>query len=132
MQMMLEPDEWGEITESAPTIRPYMDERLSTHQHLYEEFVGDLLAAGMISFTNEPLDIVTPFFVGKKDGILRRVWDCRVPNRRFRKSLPQALGTGRSWGRLSLEGSDKHDQQLYVAQAGVENYFYYLRNYPPL
>eukprot|EP00973_Karenia_brevis_P016640 2278975-Karenia_brevis.AAC.1 len=112
--MMLDADEWGAVTESEPPVRPYMDEKLAASPKLYFEFISDLYGAGMLDFTDEPLDIVTPFFVGKKDGNLRLVWDCRVPNRRFKKSPAQALGTGRAWSRLSLpDGPTGRETHLY-------------------
>eukprot|EP00973_Karenia_brevis_P093521 12417693-Karenia_brevis.AAC.1 len=66
--MLLSPEEWGRVVESSPSIKPYMDERLASDPELYYEFVADIFAAGMIGFTAQALDIVTPFFVKKKDG----------------------------------------------------------------
>ena len=86
--MQLSHDEWGEVCEAGEGFQPYMDTRLSQHVDLYFEFVGDLFNGGMLSFTDDPSEIVTPFFVGKKDGPLRLVWDCRVANRRFRRPPP--------------------------------------------
>eukprot|EP00973_Karenia_brevis_P034783 4799597-Karenia_brevis.AAC.1 len=68
-----------------------MDERLANDHELYYEFVSDIFAAGMIGFTADALDIVTPFFVKKKDGMQRLVWDARVPNRRFQRAPPMAM-----------------------------------------
>ncbi|CAE7708857.1 AMY1.1 [Symbiodinium sp. CCMP2592] len=65
--MLLNSDEWGEKIESHEGFSPYMDEVLKKDPAQYSVFVKDLADAGMISFTSEPKDLVTPFFVIKKN-----------------------------------------------------------------
>lgn len=60
---------WDSIVSSLPPITPSMDEKLRSDLDLYGSFVYHLCDAGMIGFTDQPLDLVTPFFVEKKDGL---------------------------------------------------------------
>lgn len=64
--MMLSEDEWGLICEHGNNFQPYMDEILQTDDIKYQQFVHDLYEKGMIEFTDTPQDMVTPFFVKKK------------------------------------------------------------------
>ena len=59
--MMLSEEEWGRVVEKGDFFRPYMDAKLQESDQEYQSFVKDLFDAGMIAFTSEPLDIVTPF-----------------------------------------------------------------------
>eukprot|EP00959_Pyramimonas_sp_CCMP1952_P309430 6475428-Pyramimonas_sp.AAC.1 len=122
--MLRSADEWDQIVETEPPIAPCMDDYLRRHQGAYITSVGDLVAAGNLK------DIVTPFFVAKKNGQQRLVWDARVPNRRFRHAPPQSMGTSAACGRIDLgcvaDDSGKFKDTLYCAQADIRNYFYML------
>ena len=111
---------WSHILETEPPIMPYMDVRLRSDLLLYEKFVERLHDAGMIAFTDRPLDLVTPLFVEKKGGRLRLVWDCRSCNRRFRASDPMSMPSGTTWAAIELQ---KHEK-LYTAQSDVKDFFY--------
>jgi hypothetical protein len=115
-------EDWGNLCERSDPVRPYMDTRLRSNVALYESFVADLWDRNMIKFTTQPADIVTPFFVKKKDGRQRLVWDCRVPNRRFRDPPPLATATGATWATLQYPDSSS----LFVAQSDLKDYFYHL------
>ncbi|CAK0853015.1 unnamed protein product, partial [Prorocentrum cordatum] len=123
-RMLRSADEWDQIVETEPPIAPCMDDYLRRHQGAYITSVGDLVAAGNLK------DIVTPFFVAKKNGQQRLVWDARVPNRRFRHAPPQSMGTSAACGRIDLgcvaDDSGKFKDTLYCAQADIRNYFYML------
>ena len=121
--MMLSEDEWGQIIEKGDTFKPYMDVKLQHSSQEYELFVKTLFEAGMIDFTSEPQDLVTPFFVAKKDGRQRLILDCRGVNRRFRAPPSMSLAAGYTWSHLQLPS----DKQLYVAQSDIKDYFYHLR-----
>ena len=83
--MLWDEAQWGLISEQEHHIRPYMDEVLRSSVEAYHQFAKQIYDANMICFTTRPTDIVTPFFVGKKDGVsLRLIWDTRIANRRFR------------------------------------------------
>ena len=76
----------------------------------------------MLSFTVEPQDLVTPFFVTKKNKRLRFILDCRGVNRRFKKPPSLALAAGSTWSQVVIpEG-----QELFVAQSDIKDYFYSL------
>ncbi|CAK0877082.1 unnamed protein product, partial [Prorocentrum cordatum] len=128
--MMKTPDEWSRVLDSEPPVTPYMDEVLKRDPVAYRTFIGDLVKANMLGFTHRPKDLVTPFFVAKKSGAQRLVWDARVPNRRFRDPPPLAMGTSAAYGRLQLPDDRKEDgsfnTKLFCAQADVRNYFYAL------
>ena len=120
--MLLGEDEWGLVVEKQRGFRPYMDEKLRTQPELYHRFVGDLFRAGMLKFSTKPKDLVTPFFVAKKDGRQRLIMDCRGVNMRFRPPPGVALAAGYSWSQLQLGSKDK----LHVAQSDIKDYFYAL------
>ena len=120
--MMLSEEEWGYEVEKGNQVRPYMDERLQQDPELYRQFIKDLADKGVISFTNRPIEMVTPFCVNKKNGKLRLILDCRPVNARFKKPPPLALGAGTSWSQLGLpEG-----KALFLAQSDIKDYFYSL------
>ena len=85
-------------------------------------FVKDLYVSGLLRFTVDPLDFVTPFFVTKKDGRLRLVWDCRGSNRRFKKCSKLRVASGAKWSEFQLGAKES----LYVAQSDIPNFFYAL------
>ena len=120
--MMLDEEEWGHVVEQGDFVRPYMDSRLQHDPVLYGQFVKDLYEKGMLSFTAQPLEIVPPFFVRKKNGRLRLILDCRAVNLRFKRPPPLALGAGTSWAQVSLPVGEK----LFVAQSDIKDYFYSL------
>lgn len=120
--MLLSMEEWGQVCEQNQPIKTYMDVKLQSDLDAYTMFVHDLFLKGMIEFTNNPKDVVAPFFVKKKDGRQRMVLDCRAVNRRFRQPPPVALAAGYSWTRLELPEHSK----LYVAQSDIKDYFYSL------
>ena len=120
--MLLSMEEWGQVCEQNQPIKTYMDVKLQSDLGAYAMFVHDLFLKGMIEFTNNPKDVVAPFFVKKKDGRQRMVLDCRAVNRRFRQPPPVALAAGYSWTRLELPEHSK----LYVAQSDIKDYFYSL------
>ena len=107
------------LLEEEPKMVPYMDVRLRSDLLLHEKFVERLHDAGMIAFTDRPLDLVTPFFVEKKGGLLRLVWDCRSCNRRFRASDPMSMPSGTTWAAIELQ---KHEK-LHTAQSDVKDFF---------
>ena len=126
--MMVSEEMWGEIIEHGDTFRPYMDKILQKDASLYRVFIMDLFEKGMIDFTDRPQDLVTPFFVRKKNGKLRFILDCRGVNRRFKPPPPIALAAGSTWSQVVVPES----QNLYVAQSDIRDYFFSLELPPDL
>ena len=120
--MMLNEDEWGKICEHGNNFKPYMDEILQKDRIKYRQFVHDLYDKGMSEFTDTPQDMVTPFFVKKKDGRQRFILDCRGVNKRFQAPPPLALAAGSSWSQVVVP----KDEILYCAQSDIKDYFYSL------
>ena len=97
-----------------------MDERLAKDVKLYEDFVVGLWASNVLGLTDSPLEMNAPFFVTKKDGTLRMVWDCQVANSAFRKPPTLNQPSGASWARLRRPGP-RHfpDAKLWTAKLDV-------------
>ena len=60
------------------------------------------------------------FFVAKKNGDLRIVWDCRRANMAFRTPPPVDLGSADSLSHLEVGPHER----IFVGAADVENCFY--------
>ena len=87
-RMMIDEQEHGHQCENGKMVVPYMDTVLAGNATEYANFLHRLGQSGMITFTLRPKDLITPFFVKKKSGQLRVVWDCRGVNARFRSCPP--------------------------------------------
>lgn len=121
--MMLSEEEWGSVVEHGDVIKPYMDVKLQQSPEEYQHFVKKLYDVGMLRFTCSPQDLVTPFFVSKKDGRLRLILDCRGVNRRFRPPPTMSLAAGYTWSHLQLP----KNKTLFIAQSDIKDYFYSLK-----
>eukprot|EP00971_Amphidinium_carterae_P077475 1530566-Amphidinium_carterae.1 len=71
-----------------------MDPVLAKSSEKYLQFVRTLLNAGLLTFGRRCQEHVTPFFVPKKSGALRIVWDCRIMNLRFKPPPEMPMATG--------------------------------------
>ena len=109
--------------------RCYSDPKL-LQPKVYEGFIRRLLEAGVVELSLEkPTELVEAFFVGKKDGRLRLVIDCRRSNEWFCKPDKVNLCTVEALSRIDL-----HDASagLYVATADLKDAFYHLELPLPL
>ena len=121
--MMISADEWGAKIESGSVVQPYMDTILKNDPGKYVQFIHKLYLGGMLSFTDRPQDLITPFFVAKKSGKLRLVLDCRGVNQRFKQPPSMMMAAGASWSQVEVPDNET----LYVAQSDITDYFYSLR-----
>eukprot|EP00971_Amphidinium_carterae_P074884 1479868-Amphidinium_carterae.1 len=78
--------------------------------------------AGLLTFGTSCQERITPFFVPKKSGQLRIVWDCRIMNLRFKPPPEMPMATGAVLAEVSY---DKEDQ-LWGALSDIPNFFYWL------
>ena len=70
---------------STEAVKLYTDAVLKNSKNAMKGFVVQLLKCGLIGACSDNLGTVTPFFVKKKDGRQRLVWDCREVNRQFKR-----------------------------------------------
>ena len=81
--MLRSREEFAELEDHGPPIKPYMDEVLKRSSAKYLGFVLLLKERGLVSFTRDHGESVTCFFVKKKNNMLRLVIDARRTNRRL-------------------------------------------------
>lgn len=91
---------------------------------IYGQFVHRLVEADLVELVDEPpTEMVEAFFVGKKDGRLRMVIDCRRSNCWFREPDRTRLCTAEALSRIELdEGS-----VLHVSTADLKDAFYHFQ-----
>eukprot|EP00438_Fugacium_kawagutii_P028256 Skav200691 [mRNA] locus=scaffold6391:1205:6504:+ [translate_table: standard] len=86
----------------------------------YASFIKKLLNLGMLDLSlEEPCEKTGMFFVKKKGGKQRLIFDCRRSNCHFTTPEPIRLATGDSIGRLETSRTP-----LYMASADLQNAFY--------
>ncbi len=99
----------------------YSDPRLRDPK-IYKGFVRRLLDADLVELTTEPnKEIIEMFFVGKKDGRLRMVADCRRSNMWFAEPDRVTLATAESLSRIELEPGST----LHISTADLKDAFYH-------
>lgn len=85
-------------------------------------FVKRLRDADLVEFTLEPgVERIECFFVGKKDGRIRMVIDCRRANCWFHHPDKVHLCTAEALSRIQLD----EGQSLYVSTADLKDAFYH-------
>lgn len=76
--------------------KPYHDTALSKSKSLRLEFFKHLFACGILGFTRNAKEFVSPFFVKKKKNRQRLVWDCRRSNAHFARPPKPDMGAAES------------------------------------
>ena len=101
-------------------VRPYMDSVLRRSKRQYGEFVKELSRRGLVRFRRctSTSFTVGVFFVVKKTGQLRIVFDTRLANCDFIPAASTRLPSAASFASLEGEGA------LFGATADVANAFY--------
>ena len=64
-------------------VHPYLDADFRNNPDVYDAFIAELVRLGLVGWTHQAREKVTPFFVEKKSKQLRVVWDCRRSNAHF-------------------------------------------------
>ncbi|OLP86116.1 Gag-Pro-Pol polyprotein [Symbiodinium microadriaticum] len=119
---LLNQDEARRRLSQAGVVRCYSDPKL-LEPRTYSKFVARLFDSGLIEMSlEEPTEKVEIFFVGKKDGRLRMVVDCRRSNQWFCPPDKVSLATADVLSRIDL--SDKVGD-LHVATADLKDAFYH-------
>ena len=103
--------------------QPYCDPCLRIPQ-TYRQFVQRLIDADLVELVDKPpIEVVEPFFVGKKDGRLRMVIDCRRSNCWFHPPDHTPLCTAEALSRIDLDEGD----QLFISTADLKDAFYHFQ-----
>lgn len=106
----------------------YSDPKLREHR-TYKRFISRLVDADILELSLEPnKEQVEMFFVGKKDGRLRMVCDCRRSNQFFREPDKVRLATAESLTRVELD----QGSELHIATANLKDAFYHFQLPSPL
>ena len=74
----------------------------------------------MVDTARTTLGTMPPFFVRKKDGRIRVIFDAREVNQHFAVPDKPALGSPSAFGDIIIP----RDSQLYFALSDIKDYFY--------
>ena len=120
--MLRDPNEADEIRQRAELRRPHCDKELLKSPKVYGDFLNRLADAGMVRFERAERreGVLGVFFVHKKSGQQRIIFDTRILNSQFvdppRAQLPLAAA-------LSVVEIGP-GEQLYIASGDISNAFY--------
>ena len=120
-EMMLGDEERGAVIERGFHRDCFVDPVLEGDANQYHQFVSDLYRCHLVGFTTKPKVQVGVFVVTKKAGRQRLIVDARRTNKLFRTPPLTLLGSSDCWSRVEL------DQDMFVAQEDVKDFFYRLR-----
>ena len=100
---------------SSSVLRPFSDRVLIGSRRRYARFLRHLQSAGMLGWSTTAPTTVGVFFVRKKTGQLRIIFDTRKVNLAFEAPESTRLPTAGSFACLELQGDD----QLHFADCDV-------------
>jgi len=113
-----------EDTSSKKVKKAYCDPALFRNTSVYADFLRRLDAGGMLHWVpaHSRRGVLGVFFVAKKDGSLRLIFDTRILNHDFIDPPHTALPSGAAFSSLEVErGSD-----FYFGSFDIRNAFYVL------
>lgn len=120
---VLRPDEARKNLRDTGLRQAYSDPHLREPK-TYRSFIRRLLDADIIELcATHSIEKVEMFFVGKKDGRLRMVCDCRRSNCHFAKPEKVRLCTAETLTRIELPP----DSCLHIATADLKDAFYHFQ-----
>ncbi|CAK0859145.1 unnamed protein product, partial [Prorocentrum cordatum] len=123
-QMLRPPREAEELMATACPRGAYCDQGLVGDPRTYAEFLGKLYGKGMVHFSAavDAKGTVGAFFVPKKSGAQRVIFDTRIANC-FLKAPPKTrLPTAAAWSAVEAPASG-----VFVATADLECAFYHMK-----
>ena len=105
-------------------VRQAYSDPLLRDPRIYQQFVKRLLSADLVELVDEPpTEMVEAFFVGKKDGRMRMVIDCRRANCWFVVPDRTRLCTAEALSRVELAPNSV----LHVSTADLKDAFYHFQ-----
>ena len=111
--------------------KPHSDRSLFSSPKVYGDFLDRLSAAGMINWNTPEAGedgVLGVFFVTKKDGSLRIIFDTRKLNESFKDPPSTNLPSAAAFS--SVEAPD--GAEVFMGSADVKNAFYVLETPPEL
>ena len=109
---------------------PDVLQHLFASKKSYAKFLARLYAAGMLTWVGIGKKQVSGalgfFFVKKKDGSQRIIFDTRILNEKFKKPPKTALPSAAAFSNLEVVDSEDNVEDLNIACADVRNAFYTL------
>ena len=118
-EVLLEPDDVAREKVLGSKIVLYRDKVIAASRKAYVTFLSSLCSASMLTWVRRPLGLITPFFVEKKSGMIRLVWDCRLVNLLFRWAPHIDLGSLDCLSNVDLSSG----HSMWISQADVKNCF---------
>lgn len=121
-QHMLKPE--GSCDNPNSPKRPYMDPILKHKQNDYENFIRELRQRHMIKFKLDTSDAgdLGIFFVRKKNGSQRLIFDTRILNNKFLDPPSTDLPSADAFTRVEMP----ENQPFYIGSGDLANAFYTL------
>jgi hypothetical protein len=103
---------------------PYVDPILKNNPHEYGRFIKELHSRNMLGFrvANGETGKLGIFFVAKKSGQLRLIFDTRLLNQDFREPPTTDLPSADSFTRMEMP----ENSQYYIGSGDLSNAFYTL------
>ncbi|CAE8588527.1 unnamed protein product [Polarella glacialis] len=112
-----------QLQEEQELRRPYCDPILANQPTVYADFLRELDSRGLLRWrkarSNEK-GLLGIFFVDKKGGRLRLIFDTRVTNTYFKDPVHTSLPTAASFSNLEVDDAD----DMFLIHADIENAFY--------
>ena len=116
------PEERSAYRESRDRVKPYLEPSLVRRRPVYASFLHHLFLSGMIRFRPRCESYLGIFFVVKKSGKLRIIFDTRDVNNFFRRPPKTALPTPAAFA--GIESVD--EGPLWFAGGDIQDCFYHL------
>jgi hypothetical protein len=102
--MMRSSHELEQLNADYGEIVPFWDRKLQRNSKEYRQLIKMLDARGLITWTCEPMEFASIFFVAKKDNAQRLIIDARRANRRFKRPPHVDLITSEGLSRIEQYG----------------------------